>query len=95
MWGKENNVPAVHSVYGHRSAETWGLREAERRRLNVFGIKCLRPMVRVTRCDRVRNDKFRMWAEIQEILAEKADWRVLRWVDHVELMGEGCRQATK
>ena len=35
-------VPTV--TYG---AETWGLREAERRLLNVFQMKCLRPMVGV------------------------------------------------
>ena len=42
-------VPTV--TYG---AETWGLRETERRRLNVFEMKCLRPMVGVTRWDRIR-----------------------------------------
>ena len=38
-------------------AETWGLREAERRRLNVFEMKCLRPMVGVTRRDGIRNEE--------------------------------------
>ncbi len=40
-------VPTV--LYG---AEAWGLREAERRRLNVFEMKCLRSMIGVTRMDR-------------------------------------------
>ena len=31
------------------SAETWGRREAERRRLNVFEMKYLRPMVGVAK----------------------------------------------
>ena len=37
-------VPTV--TYG---AKTLGLKEAERRRLNVFEMKCLRPVVGVTR----------------------------------------------
>ena len=37
------------------------------RRLNVFEIKCQRPMVVVTRWDKVRNDERR--AVIKEILA--------------------------
>ena len=60
------------------AAETWGLREAERRRLNVFEMKCLRPVVGVTRWDRIRNEDIRRRAGIEETLAEKVDRRVLR-----------------
>ena len=66
-------VPTV--TYG---AETCGLREAERRRLNVFEMKCLRPKVGVTRWDSIRNDEIRRRADIEETLAEKLDRRVLR-----------------
>ena len=47
-------VPSV--TYG---AETLGLRQAEWRRLNVFEMKCLTPMVVVTRWDRIRNVEIR------------------------------------
>ena len=39
-------VPTV--LYG---AETWGLRESERKKLNVFEMRCLRSMIGVTRRD--------------------------------------------
>ena len=38
-------------------AETWGLKEPERRRLNVFEMKCLRLMVEVTRWARQRRQR--------------------------------------
>ena len=47
-------VPTV--LYG---AETWGLRESERKKLNVFEMRCLRSMIGVTRRDRVRNTVIR------------------------------------
>ena len=47
-------VPMV--TYG---AETWRLREAERRRLNVFEMKCLRPIVGVKSWDRIRDQEIR------------------------------------
>ena len=54
-------------------AETWGLREAERRRLNVFEMKNLRPMVGVTRWDRINNEEIRRRAGIEETLEDKID----------------------
>ncbi|XP_076031278.1 uncharacterized protein LOC143019503 [Oratosquilla oratoria] len=44
------------ALYG---AETWNIREEERRSLNVFEMRCLRSMVGVTRLDRVRNEENR------------------------------------
>ena len=65
------------------------MREAERRRLNVFEMEYLRPMVRVTRWDRIWNEEIRRKVGIEETLAEKVDRRVLRWLGHVERMDEG------
>ena len=36
-------------------AEAWGMRSAERRKVNVLEMKCLRNLVGVSRMDRVRN----------------------------------------
>ena len=47
-------VPTV--LYG---AEEWGMRNAERRKVNVLEIKCLRSLVGVSRMDRVRNEEVR------------------------------------
>ena len=47
-------VPMV--LYG---AEAWGMRSAERRKVNVLEIKYLRSLVGVSRMDRVRNEEVR------------------------------------
>ena len=57
--------------------------------MNVFEMKCLRPMVRVMRWERIRNEEIRRRAGIEETFAEKVDRRVLRWFGHVERMDEG------
>ena len=40
-------------------AEAWGMRSAERRKVNVLEMKCLRSLVGVWRMDRVRNEEVR------------------------------------
>ena len=44
------------ALYG---AEAWGMRSAERRKVNVREIKCLRRLAGVSRMDRVRNEEVR------------------------------------
>ena len=69
-------------------AEAWGMRSAERRKVNVLEMKCLRSFVGVSRMDRVRNDQVRGRAGTERELASRADQRVLRWFGHVEIMDE-------
>ena len=64
------------------------MRSAERRKVNVLGMKCLRSLVRVSRMDRVRNEEVRRKAGIERELASRADQRVLRWFGPVERMDE-------
>ena len=71
----------------HR-AEAWGMRSAERRKVNVLEMKCLRSLVGVSRMDRVRNEEVRRRAGIEMELASRADQRVLGWFGHVERMDE-------
>ena len=49
------------------------MRSAERRKVNVFELKCLRSLVGVSRMDRVRNEEVRMRAGIEMELASRAD----------------------
>ena len=49
------------ALYG---ADAWGMRSAERRKVNVLEMKCLRSLVRVSRMDRVRNEEVHRRAEI-------------------------------
>ena len=58
------------ALYG---AEAWGMRSAERRKVNVLEMKCLRSLVGVSRMDRVRNEDVRRRAGIEKELASRAD----------------------
>ena len=80
------------ALYG---AEAWGMRSAERRKVNVLEMKCLRRLVGVSRMDRVRNEEVHRRAGIERELASRTDQRVLRWFGHVERIDgtawpEGC-----
>ena len=58
-------------------AEAWGMRSAERRKVNVLEMKCLRSLVGVSQMDRVRNEELRIRAGIERELASRADQRVV------------------
>ena len=73
------------TLYG---AEAWGMGSAERRKVNVLEMKCLRSLVGVSRMDRIGNEEVRRRAGIERELASRVDQRVLRWFGHVERMDE-------
>ena len=50
------------ALYG---AEAWGIRNADRRKLNILEMKCLRSLVGVSRMDRARNEEVRRRAGIE------------------------------
>ena len=82
-------MPTV--IYG---AEAWWLKEREKRRLNVFEMKCLRKMCGVTVMDRIRNEVIREEVGVMRDLAGRAESCVLRWFGHVECM-DGERMAKR
>ena len=55
------------------------MRSAERRKVNVLEMKCLRSLVGVSRMDGVRNEEVHRRTGIERELASRADQRVLRW----------------
>ena len=65
-----------------------GYGSAERRKVNVLEMKCLRSLVGVSRMDRVRNEEVHRRAGIERELVSRAYQRVLRWFGHVERMDE-------
>ena len=78
---KGQKVSTVHegvivptALYG---TEARGMRSAERRKVNVLEVKCLRSLVILSRMYRVRNEEVRMRAGIERGLASRADQRVL------------------
>ena len=64
------------------------MKSAERRKVNVLEMKCLKSLVGVSRLDRVRNEVVLKRAGIERKLASRADQRVLRLFLHVERMDE-------
>ena len=74
-------VPTV--TYG---SECWGMKVSERRKLNVFEMRCLRSMAGVSRMDRVRNEVVRQRTGVEVEMATGVDMNVWRWFGHVEKM---------
>ena len=62
------------ALYG---TDAWGMRSAERRKVNVLEMKCLRSLVGVSRMDRVRNEEVHWRAGVERELASRADQTVL------------------
>ena len=58
-------VIVLTALYG---AEAWGMRRAERRKVNVLEMKCLRSLIGVSRTDRVGNEELRRRAGIEREL---------------------------
>ena len=56
---------------------------AEKMKLNVLEMKCLRSLVGVSRMYRVRNEEVCRNVGIERELGSRADQRVLRWFGHV------------
>ena len=50
--------------------EAWGMRSAERKKVNVLEMKCLRSLVGVSRMDSVRNEEVRRRAGIEKGVSE-------------------------
>ena len=57
------------------------MRSAERRKVNVLEMKCVRSLVGVSQMDRVKNEEVCSRAGIEKELVSRADQRVLRWFD--------------
>ena len=69
-------------------AEAWGMRSAERRKVNVLEMKCLRSLVGVSRMDSVRNEDVRRRAGIEREFSSKANLTAIRWFGYMERMDE-------
>ena len=74
------------ALYG---AETWSMSVADKKRVNVAEMKCLRGMCGVTRMDRIRNEEVRRRTGVEKELAGRVGQYCLRWFGHVERMERG------
>uniref|UniRef100_A0A914W8L9 Reverse transcriptase domain-containing protein n=1 Tax=Plectus sambesii TaxID=2011161 RepID=A0A914W8L9_9BILA len=72
-------------LYG---SETWTLLKADASKLEVFQMRCLRQILRVSICDRVRNEVIRDRCDKQPPIKEQIQQRHLRWFGHVCRMND-------
>ena len=68
------------------NSETWTLREAQKQRLRVFEMACLRKIEGVTRRDRIRNTEIYNRLNIQHDIIHKIQSKRLRYFGHVSRM---------
>ena len=73
------------ALYG---ADASGMRSAERRKVNILEMKCLRSLVGVSRMDRVWNEEVRRRAGIERELASHGLGIWKEWMSTV--WPEGC-----
>ena len=64
------------------------MRSAERMKVNVLELKCLRSLVGVSRMDRVMNEEVQRRAGIERELASRVDQRVLKRFGYMERVDE-------
>ena len=63
-------------MYG---AETWPLKKAQEKKLQVAEMRMLRWMCGVTKLDKIRNERIRGTTKVEEI-AKKVQHRRLKWL---------------
>ena len=66
-------------MYG---AETWAVKKAQEKKLDVAEMRMLRWMSGVTKLDRIRNERIRGTTKVEEI-SKKVQDRRLKWYGHV------------
>ena len=64
------------ALYG---AEAWGMRSAERRKVNVLEMNYLRSLVGVSQMDRVRNEEVHRRARIETELVSRSESIEMVW----------------
>ena len=64
------------------SAETWAVKNAQEKKLDVAEMRMLRWMSGVTKLDRIRNERIRGTTEVGEI-SKKVQESRLKWYGHV------------
>lgn len=94
MW-KRTNISTKTKVRLFRSliipillygSETWTLLKPELNKLEVFQMRCLRQILRVSLRDHLRNEIIRNRCDQQPTIEEQIQKRRLRWFGHVSRM---------
>jgi (2Fe-2S) ferredoxin len=83
--GMYKGIVSPMLLYG---SESWATSAAERRRMEVMEMKCMRAMCGITIMNRVRNEDVRSRCGSEVSIGERMDRNVLRWYGHVDRMEE-------
>ncbi|RXM30605.1 RNA-directed DNA polymerase from mobile element jockey [Acipenser ruthenus] len=67
-------------LYG---SETWILLKQDLNKLEVFQMRCLRQILSISLCDRIRNETIRIRCDHQPTVVEVVQLRRLRWFRHI------------
>ena len=71
------------AIYG---AESWTLRQADKRQLDTFEMRCLRVILGVSLMDKIRNEEIRQRLHLPTTICDEVSKRRLKWFEHVVRM---------
>ena len=71
------------AIYG---AESWTLRQADKRQLDTFEMRCLRVIFGVSLMDKIRNEEIRQRLHLPTTICNEVSKRRLNWFGHVVRM---------
>ena len=71
------------AIYG---AESWTLRQADKRQLDTFEMRCLRVILGVSLMDKIRNEEIRQRLHLPTTICDEVSKRRLKWFGHVVRM---------
>ena len=69
-------------------AETWSMTVAEKKRLNVMEMKCLKSMCGIMHMDRVKNKELQKRTGVTSWLVKQSRQSMMRWFGQMERMEE-------
>ena len=71
------------AIYG---AESWTLRQADKRQLNTFEMRCLRVILGVSLMDKIKNEEIRHMLHLSTGICDEVARRRLKWFGHLVRM---------
>ena len=71
------------AIYG---AESWTLRQADKRQLDTFEMRCLPVILGVSLMDKIRNEEIRQRLHLPTTICDEVSKRRLKWFGHVVRM---------
>ena len=85
---KSDSASSLYTPYPSFLTHICNMAVAEKKRLDVMQMRCLRSMCGVTHMDQVRNEEVQRRTGVMIELVGQAEQSVLRWFGHMERMEE-------